>query len=148
MIADASFRIRSFRPSDIHAALELWRSTPGIGVSEGDDPSSLRRFLRKNRRFCFVAHADIGSGGAAAAGTVLCGFDGRRGYIYHLAVRPESRRLGIARALVDRVAHELRVRGCGRCHAMVFADNELANAFWPSAGLRGRGDIGVYSLDL
>lgn len=135
--------IRRFRSADIPSALDLWRATPGVGVSGGDEPASLRSFLRKNRALCLIAEST-----GRIVGTVLCGFDGRRGYIYHLAVRPEARRRGVARALISRVTAELSRRGAKRCHAMVFANNELAHAFWSAAGWRERGDIGLYSLDL
>ena len=62
---------------------------------------------------------------SAVIGTVLCGTDTRRGYIYHLFVDPEYRRKGVALSLMERVfqAH-LKKWEFEKCHLFVFRDNE------------------------
>ena len=42
---------------------------------------------------------------------ILSGQDGRRGYIYHMAIAEDFRRRGIATALLDRCLEALRVEG-------------------------------------
>ena len=65
--------------------LEFWRSTPGIGIGRDTD-QSLKLFIEKNPSTCLVIRDN-----GRLIGTVLGGFDGRRGYIYHLAVDPDYR---------------------------------------------------------
>lgn len=73
------------------------------------------------------------------------GQDGRRGYLYHLAVAELWQRLGIGWALVDAALEELAAIGIARSHVMVLADNAEARAFWERLGWRERRDLVVYT---
>lgn len=142
MAAEAQTRYRLLGDRDILPALSLWRSTPGVGISGGDDPESLGRFLTANPGLCWCAERS-----GTLCGTILCGSDGRRGYIYHLAVRESARNEGIGRELVRRVHRALNERGIPRCHAMVFASNDSGRAFWERVAWRERPDLVVFSVD-
>ncbi len=132
--------MREIHPDDYNELLNLWSGIPGIGISEADSEENLRRFLLKNigLSFCYKEDNRI-------IGTVLCGQDSRRGYIYHTAVTPESRGRGIGRMLVEESLRQLKNAGIGKCHIFVFADNEPGNAFWNSIGWEKREDIIIYS---
>jgi ribosomal protein S18 acetylase RimI-like enzyme len=117
---------RSFLPTDYDAAYALWSETEGIGLSEADSRGNIERFLRHNPGMSFVAvGGGAGSAGAggALAGVVLCGCDGRRGYLHHLAVAPACRRRGVGRGLIDRCLAALAGAGMRKCHIFVIADN-------------------------
>lgn len=82
-------KIRPMQPKDFGKVQNVWKTTPGVGFDKkGDSTASLKRYLKRNPGQSFVAVE-----GAEIAGTVLSGHDGRRGYIYHLAVREEYRKL-------------------------------------------------------
>ena len=78
-------------------------------------------------------------------GAVLCGHDGRRGYIHHLAVRPESRRQGIGRQLVRACLSGLHRQGMQKCHLFVFRQNSPAIAFWLANNFTGRDELSMMS---
>ena len=80
-------------------------------------------------------------------GTVLAGHDGRRGFIHHMAVLPEYRRHGIARAMARRAVEKLKEDGISKTHIFVFRDNELGQSFWPSIGWKKCDDLTVYAFD-
>ncbi|MCI5729352.1 MAG: GNAT family N-acetyltransferase, partial [Clostridia bacterium] len=101
-----------------------------------DSRGGVEKFLRRNPHTCFVAEAD-----RRIAGVILSGHDGRRGYIYHTAVRPEYRRQGIARALVEHAMQALEKEGIQKTALVVFARNEAGNAFWEKLGFTGRDDL-------
>lgn len=136
------FVLRPMRPADLPAARALWRSTEGVGMGPGDAPRELAAFLARNPGLSVVARTR----GGALAGAVLGGHDGRRGFLYHLAVRRRHRGRGLGRALVDRCLEGLRATGVGKVSIMVFGDNEPGLSFWRGAGWRERPDLRVMQV--
>lgn len=135
--------IRALRAEDYDEALALWRRCPGVGLSAADERGPLTAFLAKNEGLCASAWA-----GGTLVGTSLCGSDGRRGYLYHVAVDSERRKLGIGSALVSASLRALAATGVNKCHLFVFADNADGAGFWGAAGWTFRGDIAIYSKTL
>lgn len=129
--------------SDYDGAFILWQSLPGLGLSGADEESQIQKFLDKNPDTCFVA-VDNGK----VIGTVLGGSDGRRGYIYHLAVDPTYQRAGLGKSLVEQCLASLRAAGLQKCHIFVISDNAEGIRFWECAGWTKRDDILVMSMDL
>jgi ribosomal protein S18 acetylase RimI-like enzyme len=67
-------------------------------------------------------------------GALMAGFDGVRGWIYHLAVVPEYRRHGIATQLVRAAESGLRELGCPKVNIQVRASNDGVVAFYRNLG--------------
>ena len=107
----------------------LWEVSDGIQVSDIDSSVSIARFLNRNAGLSFVAREDD-----QLVGAVLCGHDGRRGYIDHLAVRSSHRRHGIGRSLVSRCLFHLMRMGIRRWNLFVLEDNQDARSFWTHLG--------------
>lgn len=74
-------------------------------------------------------------------GAVLCGHDGRRGYLHHLAVARKWRRQGVGRALVVACLEKLRSEGIPKCNIFLFASNAQGRAFWRRLGWNVRADL-------
>ena len=134
--------IRGFRPADYDAAIALWKRTPGMGISEADSRERITAFIARNPGLSFVA---VDTSGAGLVGTILCGSDTRRGYLYHLAVDTTIRRQGLGTRLADAAMAALRAQGVEKAHLMVIGGNELGTAFWKAAGWTYREDIDLYS---
>jgi N-acetylglutamate synthase len=132
--------IREFTPDDHAAVFELWRATPGVVVRDVDARAPIIAYLARNPGMSFVATAD-----GVVVGAVLCGTDGRRGYLHHLAVHPEHRRQGIGSGLVQRGLRALERAGIDKCHLMVLADNQDAREFWTRLGWQARPDVDLMS---
>jgi putative acetyltransferase len=129
--------------SDYDAALDLWKRTEGIGLSEADSRPHIETYLSRNPGLSSVA-----LDGAELVGGVLCGHDGRRGFIHHLAVSPDRRHEGIGSALVERCFKGMAGMGLRKCHIFVFADNAEGKKFWRVTGWRERFDLTVMSRDV
>lgn len=126
-----------------HKAVALWRSDMEIGLSSADAIEGMGRFLRRNHGLSKVL---IRNG--ELIGTVLCGHDGRRGYIYHLYIQPDQRRSGMATGLVNACVDGLRREGIHKCHLFIFKNNESGKKFWASILWQKREDIEVFSRDI
>ena len=135
--------IQPFRDEHIDPALDLWRRIEHIGLSAGDDPANLARFLQRNTGFSQVA---VRAGDLI--GAVLCGHDGRRGYIHHLAVDPQNRLAGVGRSLLERCLERLREEEILKCHAFVFQGNPFGALFWQPEGWELRNELLIYSRHL
>lgn len=140
---DQTEGVRAAHPDDFPEMLELWKRTPGIGITREDTEENMIKFLVRNKGMSFVCKNDN-----RIVGTSLCGHDGRRGYIYLTAVSPEHRGKGIGRLLVEKNLEELRKAGIGKCRLFVLSDNELGHAFWRKTGWVVREDIATYSKEL
>lgn len=124
-------------------SLALWEQTEGIVVSEADAEAPIERFLARNQGLSFVC-LDQGS----VVGTSLCGHDGRRGFLYHVAVRSTHRGNGIAGRMVERSLAGLRASGIGKCHLFTLESNEIGNRYWAGIGWHRRNGILLYSRDV
>lgn len=123
--------------SDYDEVYALWLSCAGMGLNNLDDSrDGIDRFLRRNPDTCFVAECK-----STIIGAVIAGNDGRRGYIYHVAVSPQYRMHGIARRLVDTTIQALRQCGINKAALVVFSRNENGNAFWEKLGFTVRDDL-------
>jgi predicted N-acetyltransferase YhbS len=116
MTATTAVVIREFSfDRDYAAAIALWGSAgPGVRVGRSDAPDELRKKLAHDPDLCLVAEAD-----GRLVGTVLGGFDGRRGMVYHLAVEAGWRGQGLGSTLMVALEDRLRAKGCVRCYLMV-----------------------------
>ena len=120
---------REFSINDYDAAVELWRRVEGLEIAEGDDREGMAQFLARNPGLSRVA-----TDGSAVVGVVLCGHDGRRGHIYHLAVDPAYQRRGLGKRLLDESLEDLRRIGVKRVIIMVADDNPSGREFWKRSG--------------
>jgi ribosomal protein S18 acetylase RimI-like enzyme len=136
-----SIVIRDMTIQDYDEVLALWRTSEGVGLSDADLEEGVARFLDRNPGLSFVARD-----GEHLVGAVLCGHDGRRGYIHHLAVSKPHRRKGLGRALVGRCLSALRRDGISKCHIFVFGDNNDTIAFWKNIGWTQRVELIMMSL--
>jgi ribosomal protein S18 acetylase RimI-like enzyme len=136
-------KIRLMLPEDVDNALRIWEPLDGIALSGADEPKRLREFLSKNPLTCFLAAVD-----GEVIGTVLGGSDGRRGYLYHLAVDPRFRGRGIGKSLVEHCLGAFRQAGLQKSHLFVVRGNDQGLEFWQAAGWKLREDILIMSMDL
>ena len=81
-------------------------------------------------------------------GVILCGHDGRRGYIYHTAVDSDYRGNGIGKRLVNAVLEALKKEGINKVTLVVFDSNDLGNKFWQSLGFNKRDDLIYRNLSI
>jgi ribosomal protein S18 acetylase RimI-like enzyme len=121
---------------DVPDVLTLWRATPGLCLNDDDSAPGLANFFARNPDLSLVVVLPDG----AIVAAVLCGHDGRRGSLYHLAVAEGHRRQGFARLLVRTCLERLAKLGIQKCNAILLDDNADGRAFWLRDGWAERGD--------
>jgi ribosomal protein S18 acetylase RimI-like enzyme len=125
-------RIRLFEwEKDLQEVLNLWRNAgPGVQLSPSDEPEAILHKLERDPDLFLVAEEDRGR----VVGTVLGGYDGRRGLVYHLAVNKDHRRRGIGEALMVELERKLKAKGCYKSYLLVAPDNADAIDFYNRRG--------------
>lgn len=135
--------IRPMTMADYDEVIALWQGVEGVGLSDADSREKIDGFLGRNPHMSFVAEAS-----GELVGAVLCGHDGRRGYLHHLAVHRARRGQGIARSLAESCFDRLQGEGISRCHVFVYPDNIQGMNFWMRVGFFKRDDLCLFSRDL
>ena len=116
--------------SDYNNIYNLWLNTPGMGLNTADDSKpGIEKYLLRNPDTCFVAEK-----AGEIIGVILSGHDGRRGLIYHLAVKVSERGQGVGNKLLESAAEALRNEGIQKIYIMVFKNNESGHDFWQKRG--------------
>lgn len=122
-------RIREFTIADADAVRSLWVAA-GLKPSRSDTYEAMAKVATRNPGLALVAEAADGR----LLGTVNGADDGRRGWVYRLAVHPEARKSGLGRRLVKELETRLRAQGCEKLNLLVERDNPVAVAFWRRLG--------------
>ena len=136
--------IRDFLfPDDYSEVIELWKHAgEGIHLGQSDTLEEIKKKVDFDSNLFLIAEKD-----QKIIGTVLGGFDGRRGLVYHLAVQQNYRHQGIASALMDELENRLRAKGCLRVYLLVTRDNTEARQYYEKRGWECM-DILTYAKNL
>jgi len=137
------FDTRPMTESDLSAACALWAVSEGVELAEGDSLAELGSFLRRNPGTSQVVVL-----GGEVVGALLAGSDGRRGYLYHLAVRRDHRRRGLASKMVEKALAALRGQGLRRVLILVARGNQDGRQFWLRNGWEALGIAEPMGIDL
>jgi len=138
-----SYNFQEMNVSDYDRIIAFWKRTPGLGLSDADSQYGIRVFLERNPGTSFICEE-----GDQLIGTILCGHDGRRGYIYHLAVDEAYRKRGIGRQLTQHSLVALHRIGIAKCHLFVYRDNREAELFYDRMEWQKRTTLDIFSKDV
>lgn len=120
--------IRLLTPLDYESCLAIWRAT-GIKIRPGDEPAGFGSMLERNPGLCLGAILN-----EALVGCVLGGWDGRRGWVHHLAVHPDYQRRGLGQALMADLEQRFAALGVPIVNLLVYCENSAAMAFYERLG--------------
>ena len=121
--------ISAFTMDDYAAVRDLWERS-GLWMRPSDAVAATRLKLRRDPDLFLVARESDG----VVVGVVMGGWDGRRAYIYHLAVSPERLRRGIASRLMDELEERLRAKGALKAKLQILVENDVSRAFFSTRG--------------
>jgi ribosomal protein S18 acetylase RimI-like enzyme len=130
-------------PDDYEEVYRLWReSGDGIQLRHSDEPQEIEKKIQRDPELFILAE-----NGDEIVGAVLGGYDGRRGLMYHLAVKQAYRRMGVGEQLQSELEKRLRDKGCTRYYLLVTPDNDIAIRFYENRGWEQL-NLRVYAKDL
>lgn len=122
----------------------LWQAVEkGIHLGRSDEPAEIQKKLQRDPDLFLVAELDD-----KIIGSVIGGFDGRRGLIYHLAVAASFRGRGIGSRLMSELESRLRSKGCLKCYLLVTIDNEEAMQYYERHGWEHMNGVKLYGKEL
>jgi len=144
-VISPAIKFREFRfPSDYESVYQLWKGIEkGVHVGRSDTLDEIGKKMGRDPDLFLVAESD-----GAIIGSVIGGFDGRRGLIYHLAVSTAFRGIGIGSRLMDEVEARLRAKGCLKCYLLVTIDNPEAEGYYQQRGWQLMDSIHLYGKEL
>ena len=124
-----TIEIVEFRIDHYDEVYALWKAAEGVGVDESDRRNSIERYLQRNAGLSLVAFD-----GERLIGAALCGHDGRRGYLSHVAVDQQYQGQGLGRRIVQECLSRLEAQGISGCNIRLYEDNHEGRRFWERIG--------------
>lgn len=139
------FQIREFRfPDDYEEVYRLWKTIEkGVHVGRSDSPDEIEKKVTRDPDLFLVAESE-----GRIIGSVIGGFDGRRGLVYHLAVAVSLRGMGIGTCLMDELESRLRSKGCLKCFLLVAPDNSEVETYYQQRGWQHMDKVRIYGKEL
>jgi ribosomal protein S18 acetylase RimI-like enzyme len=128
-------RIREFQLTDYDDVVSLWR-TVGLILRPGDELDGIKLKLQRDPDLFLVAED-----GGEIVGIVMGAWDGRRGWINHLAVKPNRQREGIGRTLIGELEKRLFEKGAKKVNAQIYKWNTKSHDFFKSVGYEVHSDL-------
>jgi len=130
-------------PKDYFEVIKLWEHAgPGIHLRRSDEKEEIAKKLQRDPDLFLIAES-----GGHIIGSVLGGFDGRRGLVYHLAVESSYRNKGIGTALMTELEKRMKQKGCIRTYLLVTRENTDAARFYEAHGWEQM-DLMIYAKNL
>src|SRR3972149_4090322 len=128
-------RIREFKLKDYDEAAKLWTESGPI-IRPGDELEGIKLKLERDPDLFLIAEE-----GGIILGVVMGAWDGRRGWINHLAVRPEHQRKGIGTALIHELEKRLTGKGAKKVNAQIYQWNQKSIEFFKALGYEVHTDL-------
>lgn len=132
-------RVRQFGLGDWDAARAIWDATDGMSAPTREE---VEHKLERDPQLFVVAERE-----GELVGVAMGTYDGRRGFVFRLAVAPNERGKGIGSALVTELERRFEAMGVTKVRVLVFRTNGTARSFWEAQGYQAAEDVMMYSKD-
>ncbi len=135
-------KIREMNIKDYDKVYDIWDKADII-LKKSDQKNEIDRMIKRNSYTCLVGEIDN-----EIVAAVMGGFDGRRGYVHHLAVKPELQKQGLGREMMDELLKRFEELKVIKVHLFVEHRNEKVKEFYRKIGFDERTDLTDFSKTL
>ena len=133
-------KIQTFSMVFYEEVIQLWRNA-GLGVSSSDSKGEVEKMLNRNRDLFL-----IGTLKDKVVAVVMGAFDGRRGYVHHLAIDPTYQRQGYGTKIMTKLNETFRQKGIHKIHLFIEKHNNEVIDFYKNLGWEIREDLIMMSF--
>ena len=128
-------KIEKFNLKYYHKVVELWKKA-GIGVGSSDTKGEIAGVLNRNPDLFLIGKED-----GKIVAVVIGAFDGRRGYVHHLAVDPDYQKNGYGKKIMDELIEQFRKKKVHKIHLFIEKTNPAVVNFYHNLGWNVRDDL-------
>jgi len=125
-----NFIIRSYSESDKKKVIELWQEC-GLVVPWNDPQRDIERKLSVQPELFLVGLIND-----EIISTAMAGYDGHRGWVYYLAVKPRYQQQEIGKQMMKETEIRLFELGCPKLNIMIRTTNLEVVNFYKSIGYK------------
>ena len=139
---NSSFLLTEMTIDDIKSVRYLWKKVD-FDLSYSDKPVEIQRMIDHNPDLCLVIKKN-----SRIIASLLGGFDGRRGWIHHLAVDPDFQNNNYGTLMMNEITKRFSQKGVVKLKIEILEDNKKVIDFYKSLGWELRSELTTMSLTL
>ena len=123
-----------------HEIIDLWKRS-GLELSSSDTRDEIARMLKRNPDLFL-----IGKENEKVIAVVIGAFDGRRGYVHHLAIDPDYQKKKYGKIMMDELIEKYHKKKVHKIHLFIEKDNKDVVDFYRKLGWEVRDDLIMMSF--
>ena len=132
-------KIEKFKIKYYDEVVELWRRA-GIEMVSSDTIDEVTRVFNRNPDLILIGKVQ-----EKVIAVVIGAFDGRRGYVHHLAVDPNYQKMGFGKTIMDALIEQFRKMNIHKVHLFIEKSNRSVVEFYKNIGWDVREDLTMMS---
>ncbi len=130
-----NMKIEKFKIEYYDDVMRLWRKA-GIEVVSSDTIDEVTRVFNRNPNLFLIGKIQ-----ERVMAVVMGAFDGRRGYVHHLAVDPDYQKRGFGKTIMDALVEQFRKMDIHKVHLFIEKSNRNVVEFYNNLGWDVRKDL-------
>ncbi|MEO1208173.1 MAG: GNAT family acetyltransferase [Cyanobacteria bacterium J06638_20] len=123
-------KIRTFQSSDREAVVQLWKDC-GLVVPHNNPQRDIDRKLTVMPEWFLIGEMD-----AQVMASCMVGYEGHRGWLNYLAVRPDMQKRGFGQQIVAHAEALLLKAGCPKINLQIRSTNQRVIEFYEGLGYK------------
>ncbi len=133
-------KIELFTMRYYHDIIDLWKRS-GIEVGSSDTKDEIAKILKRNPDLFLIGKED-----GKVVAVVIGAFDGRRGYVHHLAIDPNYQKKGYGKMMMDELIERFCKEKVHKVHLFIEKHNKEVVDFYKKSGWNIRDDLIMMSF--